>query len=346
MKAAFLRGVRYIVIEETSISKVPDDGVLLRIDACGICGSDIRRWKLGPNIGINAQILGHEIAGTIVERGSKVEKYEVGDRVALGADVNCGKCFYCRLNLRNLCDNLKIFGVHYPGGLSEYMILTSDVIENGIIHLIPSGLGAPEAAMAEPVSSVISLFERLKDNYNEDLQNIAIIGAGPIGYLHVEIGHFFGYRIILIGRGPRLKYASIFNPDFVINAELEDPVSSVKRYTGGTGVDVVVVAASSPDAVNQAFSLVRKRGLIIIFGGFASNRSFISVDFNLIHYNEICLFGSFGYLEKHHSTALNLIENGHINASKYFEIFPLIETQNAFEMMEKGKILKAMILPW
>src|SRR5437868_6296064 len=139
LKAAFFTGSQQIEIRQIPDVHAPDDGLVLQVMACGVCGSDLRRWEEDLPAGSEPVIPGHEIAGIVTEVGSNVHAFQVGDRLAVAPDVHCGKCYYCARGLYNLCDNLRLVGimVGYPGGFAEQMILTGEILTNGIVHPMP-----------------------------------------------------------------------------------------------------------------------------------------------------------------------------------------------------------------
>jgi L-iditol 2-dehydrogenase len=154
MKAAYVTGPRQIELRESPIPQVPLDGVLVAVKACGVCGSDLRRWREGAHAENDSLIAGHEISGIVVTVGAHVKDYCVDDRLAVAPDVHCGKCYYCEHGLYNLCNHLHLIGITpgYNGGFAEYMVLTAEVLSGGIVHPIPERLSFMQAALAEPLS--------------------------------------------------------------------------------------------------------------------------------------------------------------------------------------------------
>ncbi|NTV36987.1 MAG: alcohol dehydrogenase catalytic domain-containing protein, partial [Anaerolineaceae bacterium] len=140
MKSAFLTDITTFDLREVAEPVCPADGVILDVKACGVCGSDLRRWREGP--GSEPVVSGHEIGGVVSAVGSAVRGYAVGDKLAVAPDVHCGTCYFCRNGQYNLCDSLHLVGITpgYPGGFSEKMILTGEILANGIVHPIPAGM--------------------------------------------------------------------------------------------------------------------------------------------------------------------------------------------------------------
>ena len=162
MKAAYLTDPR-----RSSCGTCPSRwrrpaGWCLTVKACGICGSDLRRWKEGPPKGVDGVIPGHEVGGVVVAAGKGLTRFAVGDHLAIAPDVHCGRCYYCKRGLYNLCDELRFVGINpeFPGGLAEKLVLSEEVLVNGIVHRMPEGMSFAEGSLAEPSCSVIACHDR------------------------------------------------------------------------------------------------------------------------------------------------------------------------------------------
>ena len=202
MKAAVQTGVRQFEVREVPDPTLPEDGLILRVTACGVCGSDLRRWREGLPAGVDGIIPGHEIAGEVIAVGPKAARVAVGDRLALAPDIHCGHCWYCRRGLYNLCDDMRMLGITpgYPGGFAELLAVSGDVLTNGIVHPVPDGLPDELAALAEPCSSVLASHMKTNTSLND---TVVVIGAGPIGCLLVATAHARGARAFIVVRSER-----------------------------------------------------------------------------------------------------------------------------------------------
>jgi L-iditol 2-dehydrogenase len=323
---------------------VPPDGLLLKVMACGICGSDLRSYQHGMRSDNEWQILGHELNGIVAEVGRDVHDYQVGDRLAVAADVSCHDCYYCDRALFNLCENWKLIGAHYPGGMAEYMLLPEDILRRGIVHRIPDGLSYVEAALAEPMSGVLASHHNIGLELGEI---VAIIGAGPIGCLHVEIAKARGARPIIIELKPqRLVKAKALGVEAAIAAGEEDVISKVRQLTGGYGADVSIVAAPSAAAQAQAVQMMRKRGRVVLYGGLPKTAPTAELNTNIIHYDELTVFGAFSYHPRFHELALEMLARGRIQVPKIItNTYPLEQVVEAFESAKSGDEIKAIIIP-
>ncbi len=344
MKAAILRGPRQLTVEEIPTPQAADDGILLQVMACGVCGSDLRTYLHGPRFAVDKVIMGHEIGGTVEAVGSQASGYAVGDRLAIAPDVHCGQCYYCRRGLFNLCDDLKFLGAQYPGGFAEYLALPGEVLTRGIVHPMPAGISFAEATVAEPSSSVLSSHFKAGTTVGD---TVVVIGAGPIGCLHVEVARARGARVIIAEVAPeRLKMAERFGPEAVIDSSQEDPVERVHALTGGIGADIVIAAVGVSAVHNQAVEMVRKGGRVVLFGGLPKDKAMTTLDGNVIHYGEIAVVGAFSYHPTRHKLALDLIAEGKIRASKLItHTFSLDDAVAAFETAARGEGLKIVITP-
>lgn len=343
MKAAVFEAPERMVVREVELAPCGPDDVIVKVHACGICGSDVRNFKVGIRADIGPQVLGHEFTGNVVEVGAEVRRFAVGDRVAVAPDVSCGTCFYCRRGLVNLCLTHRMVGTHWPGGFAEYVHLPQVVLERGMVHRVPAGLDLDQAALSEPASSVIAAQENAGVGLGD---TILVIGDGPIGCLHLEIARARGAaRLILAGLN-RLEEARRFSPDLLIDAGKQDTVTEVLAATDGLGADVAIVATPVAATQAQAVRAVRRRGRVVLFGGLPKSRPETTLDANLIHYGEIWVMGAFSYPAWVHEKALATIAAGLIHPDRYFDlIVPLDQVEEGFRAASEGRALKVLVKP-
>jgi L-iditol 2-dehydrogenase len=344
VKAAVLTGVRHFEIRELAEPVAPDDGLVLEVKACGICGSDLRRWKEGPPAGSAGIVPGHEAAGVVAAVGCKTMKFAVGDRLAIAPDIHCGKCYYCRRGMFNLCEDLRLLGITpgYPGGFAERMILTRQVLDNGIVHRMPDGLSFDHAAVSEPCCSVLACHD---DAGTQQGDTVVVLGAGPIGCLHVFVARSRGARVIVSEPNPvRRTLAERFEPEAMIDPSKEDVIAAVKRATGGVGADIAICANPIAQTQTDAVMLVRKGGKVMLFGGLPKADPWVKLDGNRIHYGQIQVIGSFSYHPVMHATALELLSQGRLPADRLItHRFSLDQIQEAYEAAAGGDALKVII---
>ena len=343
MKAAVFEGPEKISIRDVELAPCGDDDVIMKVYACGLCGSDIRNYKTGLKGEVKSQIMGHEFTGTVAEIGRNVTRYKVGDRLAVAPDVSCGECWYCKRGLVNLCMNHRMVGTHWPGGFAEYVHLPRLVLDRGMVHHIPDGLSLEDAALSEPASSVIAAQENAGVGLGD---TVLIIGDGPIGCLHIEVARARGAAIVIMAGLMRLKEAERFKPDLLIDAGSQDTVAEVLAATDGLGADVAIAANPVAATQAQAVKAVRKRGRVVLFGGLPKTAPETILDGNLIHYEEIQVMGAFSYPAHIHQKALSTIKAGLIRPSMYFNLtVPLEDIVSGFAAATAGTALKVLVKP-
>jgi L-iditol 2-dehydrogenase len=346
MKAAFLVGVREFEMRELPDPTPPDDGLVLKVAACGVCGSDLRRWKEGPPPGVDGITPGHEVAGVVEAVGKDVTRYSPGDGLAIAPDVHCGYCYYCRRGMYNLCDNLRFVGITsgYPGGFADKMVLTAEILTNGIVHPSPDGLSLKHAAIAEPCCSVLAMHQNVGTKLGD---TVVVLGAGPIGCLHVAVAKARGaLAIVSEPVKKRLQMVQAFEPNATIDPTSDDVVARVRELTGGLGADVVVCANPVASTQTQAVEMVRKRGTVVLFGGLPKANPMTTLDGNIIHYGEIEVVGAFSYHPTYLELALDMLNQGVIPGDLLIsDTFPLEKVGQAFEAAASGDVLKVVVTP-
>lgn len=346
MKSAFLIAPKTIVLRDVPLLEAPTDGLVLKMEACGVCGSDLRRWLEGPPAGVESIVQGHELGGTVVKRGPAVTQFQVGDRLAVAPDIHCSHCYYCRRGLFNLCQNLTLLGITpgLNGGFAEEVVLTGNILRNGIVHKMPPGLSGKEGGFAETLSSVIASQTKCNISLGE---TVVVMGAGPIGCLHTAVAQARGAQVIVAEPNPvRRQGAAKFSPDAIIDPTAQDVVGEVKRLTGGIGADVVICANPVAATQTQAVQMARRGGQIVLFGGLPKADPMTHLDGNLIHYGEQKVVGAFSYHPSFHEAALQLLARKTIKAEQFLtHTRPLSKVGEAFELARSGEALKVMVIP-
>ena len=344
MKAAFLVGKRKLDIQSVDDPKPNTGDIVVTVKACGVCGSDLRRWKEGPPEG--DVVPGHEISGVVEAIGSDVANFAVGDRVAIAPDIHCGECYYCRRGLYNLCDKLHFLGITpgYLGGFAEKILIMEEVLVNGVIHKMPDTLSFDHAALSEPCSSVLACHDRIHTSIDDV---VVVIGAGPISCIHTAVAHARGARVIISEPSDiRRKLVEVFAPELIINPFEEDMDAIVRGMTDGRGADIVICANPVPATQTQAVEIARKRGRIILFGGLQKANHMVSLDGNKIHYEEIEVIGSFSYHPSYHALALEALQRNIIPGNKLITVsYGLEEVNEAFKTAAGGEALKVIVNP-
>jgi L-iditol 2-dehydrogenase len=342
MKAAFFEGPGRIEVRETPDPVCPPGGLLTRVEACAICGTDLRSFDFGSRH--KGQISGHETVGTVVEVGEGVTGFKVGDRVT-DCPVTCGECGFCRTGVSNLCPTRGRVGGVAQGGFAEMRPILASAVSGGFVVKVPPELPAETATLIEPLACVINGNEKL--DVKPDT-TVAIIGSGPIGVLHLILAKLRGAgEITMVDlKDERLDQAGPFGAGHLVNAAKTDPVARVREFTGGVGADVVVVACVSASAQAQAVEMAAKRGQVLMFAGLPESSPTATLNVNLIHYNELRLIGARSSVKRQWDLALDLLMTGKVSGPGVVNAsVPLERIQEGFEMVRSGKVLKVAVKP-
>ncbi len=346
MKSAFLVGPRTIELRDVPDPTAPPDGLVLKARACGVCGSDVRRWAEGPPTGVAHLVQGHELAGVVEAVGSQMTGLRIGDHVAVAPDIHCGACYYCRRGRFNLCRDLRLLGITpgLNGGFAGKVLLSGDVLRHGIVHRMPEGLGFPEGGLAETLASVLAAHHKCQTSLGE---TVVVLGAGPIGCLHLVVARARGARVIVAEPNPtRRQGAEKFAPDAIIDVTQQDVVAETKRLTDDIGADVVICA--NPVAATQALAVEMARcgGRIVLFGGLPKVNPMVSLNANRIHYGEQMVIGAFSYHPSFHEEALRTLARRVVRAEQFItHTRPLSKIAEAFQIAASGEALKVMVEP-
>lgn len=348
MRAAVVESLGHIDVKQVPDPPILPGSLLVRVEACAICGSDIRIFRKGDPRATLPRIIGHEITGVVEKVYDRDCSFKIGDRVAIAPGHGCGVCRYCRTGMGNVCiDPRPSVGYASSGGFAQFIVPPVNVMKNGFVNLIPEGLSFEDASLAELLACCINGQERAGVGAGD---TVLIIGAGPAGCMHLELARARGAaRVMLTQRSEaRLALAEEkFNPDLILRAQGQELVERVKAETDGLGVDVVIVAAPSGEAQEVALKLAAPRGRVNFFGGLPKDNHMITIDANLIHYQEISLTGASSSLGRQNQEALDLIASGKVHANRYItHRFGLDDTLNAFHVVEAKEAIKAVVLPW
>lgn len=340
-KAAVKTGLGDFQVREVSVPEPDADQVLIRIKASGICGSDLRSWKVAKEE-IAGKITGHEFAGEVVEVGSNVTNVDVGDRVGVEPLVGCGKCYWCRIGQYNLCPELSRLRSVFTG-FAEYSTGPSSKF-----YKLPVNVSYDEATLLDCLSVGVHAIHRAKVRLGH---TVAVLGDGPIGLATTAVAAAIKAKVYCIGHHDfRLNIAKTMGATEVINSKEEDPLKIVE-LTGGAGVDVVIetVGRNAP-TIKQALRIVRRGGVVAIVGSFLEPQV---IDVVSIRRQEKDLIGvsSYAYWDNvpEFSIALDLLARGVIDVKPLItHKFPLEKINEAFETAanrKKSKAIKVLVIP-
>jgi len=348
MKAAVLEGIEKIKIIDVPVPEIKADEALLKVEFCGICGTDIKIYKSGYRDSIDEnsrRILGHEVVGTLVDVGEDISFLSKGMRVGIAPSFGCGICYQCISGNPNLCIHPNAFGVTHDGGFAEYMLITSKAISSGNVIPLSDRVSPDVACLAEPLSCCINGHEALGI---ELADQVLVIGAGPIGIMHLLLSKLNGASRVIVSEinEARIEKLSIFKPDFVINPSRENITERIREITDGHMADKVIVAVSSAQAQNQAIEFAGIKAKILLFAGLAKEQPMVSMDSNQIHYKQLSIFGTTGSNVRQYIRAMNLIESGAIEIEKLIsDRIPLSDFAQGLKKAQEGTGMKVLIHP-
>lgn len=342
MKAGLFRAPNLIEYADVPDPEAAAGDLIVRVRAATVCGTDIRIYRGRKTTGIRyPSIIGHEFAGEVVATNG-VTRFQVGQRVCVNPAISCGHCASCKRGDENLCENLQAIGYELDGAFAEYIRVPARAIAAGNVHAIPESLAFEVASLAEPLACVINGQEKVSVKPGD---TVVVLGAGPIGLLHVKLARFSGASKVIVSEPASARRAAALSvgADIALDPNAEDLLAAVRDHTFGLGADVAIVAIGVPSLANSALTLVRRRGRVSLFAGFSANDTAV-LDVNLIHYRELMLTGAFGLGRLHFERALDLL------ASKRFDVapfvthrYPLSEIHRALEMAENGSAIKVAI---
>lgn len=276
MRAAVYRGKGRVVVETVPVPAIGAGEVLIRVAACGICGTDLKKIEHGfveP-----PQIFGHEVSGTVVAVGSGVNRWKLGDRVMSFHHVPCGECFYCDRRLFSQCAAYKKVGLTAGfdpngGGFSQYVRAMPWVAERGMVA-IPDDVSFDEASFIEPVNTCIKAVEKARVAAGE---TAVVMGLGPIGMLLALLSKLEGATVIGSDPMPERRVRGLsLGLDLAVDPREGRLAEEIASRNGGRGADVVLVAVPIPAALRDALSLARPGGRVLLF---AQNDPLMKIEF-------------------------------------------------------------------
>ncbi|MEI7902454.1 MAG: alcohol dehydrogenase catalytic domain-containing protein [bacterium] len=346
MRAAVLESMGKVTVKEVPTPVIDDESALVRIRSVSICGSDIRIVRSGNPRVIPPAIFGHEAAGEVVAAGKGVKRVKVGDRVAIGADVPCGNCSWCRNGLGNNCSVNYAIGYQIPGTFAEYMLLPRIVLEHGPVTVIPVDMEFDTAALAEPLACAINGLELVSMSLGK---TVCIIGLGPIGCMMIDLARMMGAaRVIGVQRGrKRLEIAKYWEADdYLCLEDVDDLPAAIAELTHGHGPGIVMTTCGSPQAHEDAVQMVAHRGCVNFFGGLAKDARPITILSNTIHYKECFVTGSHGSVPRQHELAVELLAKGMVRVGPLVtDRFPLNDFNAALTKAESHSGMKVVVNP-
>ncbi|HTS69650.1 MAG TPA: alcohol dehydrogenase catalytic domain-containing protein [Terriglobia bacterium] len=344
MKAAVFHGVRDVRVEDVPRPTAGAGEVVLRVQRCSVCGTDKRIFTHGQKNVVPPAITGHEIVGTVYELGSGVNHgLRLGQEAVVATVVGCGKCIYCQRKQYNLCDSFTAIGYDYAGGFANYVKIPAAAVAQGNVIPIPNNISVERAALIEPLSCCLNGQEYLGAHPGD---RAVVFGVGPIGLMHASILKARGCSTIIVAdvSQERLDYVKEFGLGLTVNTSGGDAARKILEAGGGEKFDIAITACSVKAAQEDALKLVRKKGRVSFFAGIPKDDPIIPLDSNLIHYNEISLFGCFASNLQHYHEAKDMVLRDDLPWDRFItHRFMLQEMVKAYAVVEAGQGIKSVI---
>lgn len=334
MKASLLKKPKEIQIEEVDLVLPQDRDLLVKVKMAGICGSDFHRYTGERPVSYYPMTLGHEFVGIVEQIGPCVKNFKPGDRIVAKPYVSCGECYFCTSGLPQLCQKRLSIGIHRPGCFAEY----TTIPEKSAI-LVPGHVPDEAAVMVEPLAIALRIIRKAKSIIGK---KIVILGAGAIGLLALILAKQAGAKVIVSDIfQDKLQLASELGADITVNVTQKDLIEEVQNWSLGLGADLAIETAGVSKTVEQAIKAVRPAGKVILAGLSTELSKISSID---IARKEIKIEGTVYYVEEF-AQAVSLAPEHNNSLKKIItHRFDLLNTQEAFEVIEQKKAIKVLLV--
>ena len=344
MQALVYRGPNNLRVEDRPLPEPGPGEAVLRVGACGICGTDLRIAAGGHRAYPPGTVRtpGHEVAGTILAVGEGIGLQE-GRPAFVAPNIGCGRCAQCRAGRVNLCVRPEAVGISMDGGLADQLLLPANLVAQGNVLRVPEAADLRAVALAEPLACVLRGSEAC-DIKAGDL--VVIVGAGPVGLMHLLVARLAEPSAVIVSQrsNERRRLALEYGADEAVGPD--DLAATVMDVSGGRGADVVIVAAPAAEAQRQALEIAAPAARINFFGGLPRDSSVVELDTNLIHYKELVVTGTTANTTEDCRRALELILSGSIDtAALISRSYRLAEADEALAAAGSGEALKVVIEP-
>jgi len=333
------------VVQEMEIPKPKPDEALMKVNAAGLCGTDVairNNSFMGRHGEVKLPLIpGHEFCGEVVEVGSRVRKVNIGDRVTSSGIKGCGKCYACKTGMYNRCHAWDHVGIDTAGCFAEYVAASED-----ILFKVPDSIPSEEAAVLEPITTAVRAF---RTNDIKPGSFIVVLGPGPFGLFILQAALASGpSHVLMVGLSTdeqRLELAKKLGASEIIKGDIVDPVQRTDELTKGRGADLVIEATGRVNAVTQAIEMIGPGGLCLIGGSGFLGQSVSFKPWNVVR-DEKRLKGLQGFTWADYLLALDLYSLGKIKIKPVIShTFKLSDINQACDLAEQKKAIKIVLLP-
>ena len=315
-----------IDMEEVAKPSITADQVLLKIHSVGICGSDIQMYHGLHKYMTFPVVIGHEVGASIVEVGANVKDFTVGDLVTVEPQVTCGECYPCQIGRFNVCEHLKVMGVHQNGMACEYF-----AIDPKYLHLCPAGMSDNCMALVEPLAVGVGSVKRAGDVTGK---NVVVVGAGTIGNLTAQAAKALGAAKVMITDvfDPKLELARKSGLELAVNTTNISLKDAIIEHFGVQKADVIIDAAATRGSFMSILAAARPSSKIIVTGNYKAE---MSLELPIIQRQEIEMIGHMMYVREEFTDAIAMLSDGRVNIEHVVtKEFPFAQITDAFKYIE------------
>lgn len=320
--------------------KAGQDEVLVKVEACAICGSDIKTYKNGNPRMREKAVIGHEFCGEIVEVGAKVTEYTMGQRVTMATTMGCGECYCCKQGKTNICVNAEAMGFHCDGAMASYAVIPQRAIRGKNLVLV-GDLEAEIACLSEPMSCAVNSVSRVPI---DKVKLAVVIGAGALGMFHAIALREYGVKDIVCVSNPGIKRDLLEQLGFKVVSR-EEIERDYLKLSDNIGFDLVVITAPSNRVQCEALKYAKKGGYVSYFASLPMGDHEITINSRTLHYGELILYGTSDSTPSHVKEAVRILSKYKEDVSKIITQLPLKSFQQGIDGLLDRKYAKVVLNP-
>ncbi|NMB97301.1 MAG: alcohol dehydrogenase catalytic domain-containing protein [Clostridiaceae bacterium] len=325
----------------TQIPAIDDGELLVEVECCAVCGTDLKSYMSGNSRIKPPMIMGHEFCGTIIDLGANTTNYKKGQRITMATTIGCGTCIYCKQGKTNLCRSAEAMGFHYHGAMAPYIKIPEKAVRQNYLVDVQN-MDARIASLAEPLSCAINNITRMPW---EERKSFLIIGMGPLGMLHAIVLRELGAENIICVEFPGKRTEMTEHMGF----QAVHPDEIDKRYlelSGSEGFDHVIITAPSNEIQSKAPLYARKSGYVSYFASLPKGNEILNMNSRTIHYNELVLYGTSDSTVEHVKKAVDIMSK---NPGVFRELIThemkMEDFHKAIDEIKNGNAVKVLLFP-
>ncbi|HEY3419742.1 MAG TPA: alcohol dehydrogenase catalytic domain-containing protein [Methanomassiliicoccales archaeon] len=308
-----MKGPGELLLDDIPDPFCPPGGALVKVEACAVCGTDVKMLEHGHRDLRYPRVLGHEIVGRIIELETEEGGLAIGDRVQVWPGISCGKCRPCSRGNDNQCESQGILGFNVDGGYAEYVALPSGNVQHGGLNRVEERDDPVQLALSEPLACCLNgqALTRVSEG-----DRVLVLGGGPVGAIHVALAKQKGAEKVIVSERMPNRIALLRDrADRVIDHSTEDLAKTVMDETEGKGIDVILPATPEVRVDEYLMSLLASNGRLCVFSGPRKGEYEAPIDVRSMHYKEQTMVGAYGCSSSHDREAVMLIRSGEVDLS-------------------------------